>query len=237
MLKEFPTGEEAPFSMQGISISAAVTGDTSISNAAVAVVKAAPEKYTDQTLAQAGVLSTTAGKTADAVFFFAAASKANPYSRDYMYNLAAMMYESKQTAEMIPIVHKLVEMDPGNPDDVTLFTYAFSGLQASTKDPAVKKVAIDSVMYWGKVAEAMPHRVAYSDFERQANRTLLVGTVENRGKTAQAYTIEFEFVGKDGAVLQKATATVPSVAPGATGNFKVDIPIGGVWGVRYAPLK
>ena len=40
-------------------------------------------------------------------------------------------------------------------------------------------------------------------------------------------------------MLQKSTATVANVAPGATGNFKVDIPIGGVCGVRYAalPLK
>jgi tetratricopeptide (TPR) repeat protein len=239
VLKEFPTGDEATFAMQGISISANVVGDTAITNAAVAIVKANPEKYTDQTVAQAGVLSTAAGKTADAVLFFGTAAKMNPYFRDYLYNLAAMMYEAKQTTEMIPIVHKLVELDPSNPDDLMLFTYAFSGVQNGTKDPAVKKAAIDSVMYYGKLSESMPHRLTYTDFERQANRTLLVGTVENRAKDARAFTIEFEFIGKDGAVLQKSTATVATVAPGTTGTFKVDIPIGGVFGVRYAalPLK
>ena len=40
VLKEFPTSEEAPFAMQGITISAAIVGDTAISNAAVAVIKA-----------------------------------------------------------------------------------------------------------------------------------------------------------------------------------------------------
>jgi hypothetical protein len=223
--------------MQGAAISATVTGDTAISNAAVAIVKASPDKFTDQTLGQAGVLSTTAGKTADAVTLFAAAAKANPYFRDYQYNLAAMMYESKQTTEMIPIVHKLIAMDPGNPDDLMLFTYAFSGLSKSSKDPAVTKAAIDSVMYFGKLAEDMQHHLSYTVFERMQNRTILAGTVENRGKVARPYTIEFEFIGKDGAVLQKATATVASVAPGATGTFKVDIPIGGVLGVRYAPLN
>jgi tetratricopeptide (TPR) repeat protein len=237
VLKEFPTGEEAPYAMQGISISAAVVGDTAISNAAVVIVKANMDKYTDQTVAQAGVLSTAAGKTADAVVFFAKANQMNPYFRDYLYNLSAMMYENKQTAEMIPLVHKLVEMDPSNPDDIMLFTYAFGGLQNTTKDPAVKKFAIDSVMYFGKMAEAMPYRLSYSDFQRQANRTLLVGQVENRSKVAKEFTIEFELLGKDGAVLQKATATVPSVAPGASGNWKVDVPVGGVFGVRYAPLK
>ncbi|HEV8410029.1 MAG TPA: hypothetical protein VGQ30_05935 [Gemmatimonadaceae bacterium] len=237
VLKEFPMSDEAPYAMQGISISANVVGDTSISNAAVAIVKANMDKYTDQTLAQAGVLSTAAGKTADAILFFGAAAKANPYFRDYLYNEAAMMYEAKQTTEMIPIVHKLIEMDPSNPDDVMLFTYAFTGLQGGTKDPAVKKWAIDSVMYWGKVAEAMPYKLSFTDFERQTNRTLLVGTVENRGKDAKAFTIDFEFIGKDGSVVQKQSVSVASVAPGASGAFKVDLPIGGVYGVRYAPLK
>ncbi len=237
VLKEFPTSEEAAFAMQGIVASAAIVNDTSISNAAVAVVKASMDKFSDGTLAQAGVLSTAAGKTADAVVFFEAASKANPYSRDYLYNWAAMLYESKHPADMLPIVHKLVAIDPGNPDDLQLFTYAFKGVSDNTKDPAVKKAAIDSVQYFGKLSEDMPFRVAYTDLERQPQRTILQGTVENRAKAAREYTIEFEFVGKDGAVLQKATATVPSVAPNATGNFKVDIPVGGVWGVRYAPLK
>ena len=236
VLKEFPTSEEAPFAMQGITISASIVGDTAISNAAVAVIKANPEKFVDQTVGQAGVLSTASGKTADAVTFFAMAAKMNPYFRDYQYNLAAMMYESKQAADMVPVVHKLIELDPNNPDNYQLFTYAFKGVSDVTKDPAVKKAAIDSVMYFGKIAEDMNVRVSYTDFERQANRTLLVGTVENRAKDARSFSIDFEFLGKDGAVLQKSTATVASVAPGATGNFKVDIPVGGVFGVRYTPL-
>lgn len=236
-LKEFPSGDETPFAMQGISISANVLGDTSISNAAVAIIKAAPEKYADQTIGQAGVLLTAAGKTADAVTFFAMAAKMNPYFRDYQYNLAAMMYESKQAADMVPVVHKLVDLDPSNPDDYQLFTYGFKGVSDVTKDPAVKKAAIDSVMYYGKMSEDMPQRLVYTDFERQPNRTLLTGTVENRAKDARSFSIDFEFIGKDGAVLQKTTATVPTVAPGATGTFKVDIPIGGVLGVRYAALK
>ncbi len=236
VLKEFPSGDEAPFAMQGITISAAVVGDTAISNAAVALVKATPEKFTDASLAQAGVLSTSASKTPDAVMFFQAAVKINPYFRDYLYNLGAMLYENKQQAEMLPIVHKLVDIDPSNPDDLMLFTYGFTGISNSSKDPAVKKWAIDSVAYYNKLAEEMPHRLAYTDFERQANRTLLLGTIENRSKAAKTYTVDFEFIGKDGAVVQKQQVTVANVAPGATGNFKVDLPIGGVIGVRYAPL-
>jgi tetratricopeptide (TPR) repeat protein len=237
VLKEYPSSNEAQYAMQGISISANVLSDTSISNAAMAIVKAAPDKFSDATLAQAGVFATTARNTADAVSFFQEAVKRNPYSREYLYYLAAMLAEAKQSNEMVQVVHKLVEMDPSNPDDYQLFTLAFKGVSDSTKDPAVKKAAIDSVMYYGKIAEDMPYRLAVTDLERQPNRTLLMGTVENRAKDPRPFSIEFEFIGKDGAVLQKATAEVASVAPGATGNFKLDIPIGGVLGVRYTALK
>jgi len=216
VLKEFPTSDEAPFAMQGITISATVVGDTAISNAAVTIIKANPDKFTDQTVGQAGVLCTASGKMADAVALFGMAAKMNPYFRDYQYNLAAMLYESKQAADMVPVVHKLVELDPNNPDNYQLFTYGFKGVSDVTKDPAVKKAAIDSVMYYGKISEDMTMRVAYTDFQRQQSRTLLLGTVENRGKAAREFTIDFEFLGKDGAVLQKSTATVPSVAAGAT---------------------
>jgi tetratricopeptide (TPR) repeat protein len=238
VLKEFPTSDEAQYSMQGISISANILSDTSISNAAVAIVKASPDKFSDATLAQAGVFSTTAGKTADAVTFFQAAVKRNPYSREYLYYLAAMLApDNKRAPEMVEVVHKLVDIDPSNPDDYQLFTIAFKGITDNTKDPAVKKAAIDSIQYYGKMAEDLPYRVSVSDLERQPNRTLLAGTVENRAKAARAFTIDFEFIGKDGTVLNKSTATVASVAPGAMGSFKIDIPIGGVMGVRYAALK
>ena len=236
VLREFPTSDEAPFAMQGVTISAAIVNDTSISNAAVKIIMANPEKFTDQTVGQAGVLCTASGKMADAVTLFAMAAKMNPYFRDYQYNLAAMLFESKKAADMVPIVHKLVELDPNNPDNYLLFTYGFKGVSDLTKDPAVKKAAIDSVMYYGKMSEDMPMRVAFTDFQRQQSRTLVLGTVENRGKTARDFTIDFEILGKDGAVLQKSTATVAGVAPGATGNFKVDVPVGGAYGVRYTPL-
>jgi tetratricopeptide (TPR) repeat protein len=237
VLKEFPSSDGAQYAMQGISISANILSDTSISNAAVTIVKASPDKFSDATLAQAGVFSTAAGKTADAVTFFEAAAKLNPYSREYLYYLAAMLAENKQASEMVQVVHKLIEIDPSNPDDYQLFTIAFKGVSDNTKDPALKKAAIDSIQYYGKMAEDLPFRLSVTDLERQPNRTLLAGTVENRAKDARAFTIDFEFIGKDGAVLNKSTATVASVAPGATGNFKLDIPIGGVMGVRYAPLK
>ena len=241
VLREFPTAEETPFALMGIKTSSLNCADTALVLAAVELVKGATARYNDVTNAQAGVMYTCVGKSNDAVTMFDAASKQNPYSRDYLYNLAAMLYEAKRSAEMMPVLKRLIAIDPSNPENVMLFAYAFKGLSDAEGNAAAKRVLIDSVNYYGKVADDMSqvHKVVYTEFDRLKDRTVLAGQVENKGKAARTFTIEFEFIGKDGAVLAKQTATVANVAAGGVGDFTVEIPIGGVLGVRYAalPLK
>jgi tetratricopeptide (TPR) repeat protein len=238
VLQEYPTSDEAPFALSGISVASTIVSDTAMGVAAVNVIKAAPDKFSDMALATAGVLATRAGRVADAVTMFDAAVKKNPYSRDYLYNLAAMMYEAKRAAEMMPIVQKLVAIDPSNSENVMLFAYAFKGLSDNEKDPAKKKALIDSTVAYGKIADDMNllHKVVYTEFDRTKDHTTLRGQVENHGKTAKTYKLDFEFVGKDGAVIDKKTVSVDNVAAGGTGDFTVELDKGGVYGVRYAPL-
>jgi tetratricopeptide (TPR) repeat protein len=241
VLREYPASDEAPFALSGIASASTITSDTAMALAAVEVIKAAPSKFSDMALATAGVLSTKAGKTADAVLMFEAATKVNPYSRDYLYNYAAMLYEAKRSAEMMPIVTRLVAIDPSNSENIMLFAFAFKGLSDNEKDPAKKKALIDSTVAYGNVADAMNlvHKVLYTEFDRGKDHTTLRGQVENHGKAAKSYTLDFEFVGKDGAVLAKQSVSVANVPSGGAGDFVVDIPTGGVYGVRYTalPLK
>ncbi len=267
VLAEYPASEEATFALGGISQASVIANDTAIARAAINLIKANPSKYSDGTLAQAGVMATHLNDTPMAISFFEAAIKANPYSRDYLYNFAAMLYEGKRATEMLPFVRKLVELDPNNPDNTLLFAYAFKGysdvpdekVKRIQKDSAagfakadlngkkafrdslaayrsVQKVFVDSVVHYSKVSDEMPERVTYTGFDRSKDRTVLQGMVENKGKAPRTFTINFEFLGKDGSVLAKQAATVSNVAPGGTGKFTVDIPVGGVLGVRYAPL-
>ena len=238
LLKEYPSSDEAPFALSGISAASTLTSDTAMGMAAVEILKAAPSKFSDQALATAGVLATRSGKTADAVTMFEAATKVNPYSRDYLYNYAAMLHEAKRPAEMMPVVTRLVAIDPSNSDNIMLFAFAFKGLSDLEKDPKAKKALVDSTVAYGNIADQMnlAHKVVYTVFDRTKEHTTLSGEVENHGKVARSFTIDFEFVGKDGAVVAKQAASVPNVAAGGTGTFTVDIPTGGVAGVRYAPL-
>jgi tetratricopeptide (TPR) repeat protein len=267
---EYPQSEEAPFAVQGIRISAGITSDKSITADLVKMALANATKLTDGALAQAGVAATGAGNSAEAAKLFEAAATQNPYSRDYLYNWAAMLYDTKRSAEMIPVVRKLVALDPSNPENVMLFAYAYKGLSdvpgekltALQKDSAsrylkadlatkktirdsiavyrsAQKVLIDSVVAYSKLGDEMPHKVTYTGLDRLKDKTTVAGEIENRGKAARSFTVEFEFLGKDGAVVGKQTATVANVAPGASGKFTVELAVGGVQGVRYAaiPLK
>ena len=267
LLKEYPTSDEAPFALQSIAMGGIAIGDTASAVAVVELLKSAPARFGDGTLAQAGVLATRLSRSADAAFLFGEAAKQNPYSRDFQYNLAAMLYESKKIQEMLPVVRKLVALDPSNPDNILLFAYYYKTLsdvpearvkaiqadsaktfakadlagKKAVRDSlafyrAAQKVWVDSVAVYGELADKMPHRVAYTEFERGKEKTVLKGNVENHGKAARTFTIEFEFLGKDGAVVGKKAAVVENVAAGGTGDFTVELPIGGVLGVRYAPL-
>ena len=237
LITEYPMVKETPFALSGISYVSTQSSDTALACGAVDIVKGATAKYGDVTLAQAGVVATKCGRTADAVAMFEAAAKVNSYSRDYLYNLAAMLHESKRSPEMIPVIKRLVELDPSNGDNWMLYAFAFKALSDAERDPAKKKVLIDSVAYYGKIADEMPHKLVYTEFDRMDDKTVLMGQVENHGKAARSFTIEFEFLGKDGAVVGKQTATVANVAAGGVGDFQVEIPTGGVLGVRYAALK
>ena len=236
-LTENPSSDETSFSLSGISNAAAMLKDSTLNLGALKVVMATPEKYDEMTLAQAGVIATRAQNQVDAVKLFGAASKLNPYSRDYLYNVAATLYDAKQPAEMIPVVRKLLLLDPGNPDNLMLYAYAYNGLSKAEKDPAKKKMLLDSMVFYNKTSDEMPQKVTYVELGRLKDRTLLKGQVENRTKVARTVTLDFEFLDKSGAVMgTKQTTIVGPIAPGATKDFSLEFPMGGVYGVRYAPL-
>ena len=137
---------------------------------------------------------------------------------------------------MLPVVGRLLALDPQNPDNVMLYSYAFKGLADSTKDAATKKAYTDSaVVYMGK-SDAMKSKIIYTGLDRGDELTSLQGEIENRDKAAKSFTIDFEFVDKTGAVIEKKSVTVGPVAPNGTSNFTVEIQKGGVAGVKYAPL-
>jgi tetratricopeptide (TPR) repeat protein len=95
------------------------------------------DKYSDMSTLQAAICANRNGKTADAVKMFEATLAKNPNSRDALYNGAALLYELRRGQDMLPLVHRLVAIDPNNPDNISLSAYAYNVLNEQWKPPGV----------------------------------------------------------------------------------------------------
>src|SRR5687767_5974730 len=184
----------------------------------------------------AGVAATRAKRYTDAVTLFQAALTQNPYSRDAINNLAASYIQTGEFPKAFPLIDKLVQLDPSNPDNPLLYAFAYQGMYKATKDKKLQKIYTDSLIYFNERSESAPVKVAVREFNRRPNETILVGTVKNLGKAAKTYSLTVEFLDKSGNVVTTETVSVGPVAANATQEFKINSAKGGVSGYRYKPV-
>lgn len=236
VIAEYPASQEAPFAVNGVSVAWAMTNDSSSAIKALEIAKPMLDRYGDVALGQLAFIAVRLNRTTDAEMIFKAASESNPYFRDYLYNYAATLFDLKKSQEMIPVVAKLLALDPSNPDNILLNAYAYKGLADAATDEAAKKAFTDSAVVYSTRSDALKTRVTYTNFDRGQRSTTLSGEVENRGTAPRSYTIEFEFLDNTGAVVDKQTATVGPVAANSNAPFRLTLDKGGIAGVRYAPI-
>ena len=261
---ESPGADVTPYALTGLGIAASSLKDSTFFTKCFEMVDASVAAYNDLSTLQAAVCASRNGKTADAVRMFQATLAKNPNSRDALYNAAALLYDLRKGTEMIPLVTRLMELDPSNPDNISLFAYAYNvlneqskpaavvapsaqpGAKPSTAKPAAAPAPVpvapaekwvDSVTKYMKLSDEMPHRVQMTEFTRFAEKATLNGDIENRGKAAKTYTLEVEFLDLAGAVLDKQTATVGPVDPSKLGSFALTSNKPKIVAWRYAPLK
>jgi Tfp pilus assembly protein PilF len=195
-----------------------------------------PSNYAEGTLLQAGVVASQLKRPDDAALLFAAVANRNPYQRDALNNLAASYIQAGENDKVKPVIDKLVVLDPSNPDNWLLYAFNYVGLLKTTKDVKLKKQYNDSLVFYNNKSEKMPVKVAFTEFTRANDGTTLAGTIENRGTVAKSYTLEVEFLGPKGEVVDTQSASVTSVAPKATGTFKIKSTKTGIAGYRYKPI-
>jgi tetratricopeptide (TPR) repeat protein len=204
-----------------------------------APVLANPSKYGEQVLLNSGVLATRAQKKNDATTFFAAALALNPNQRDALKNLAASYIGANQPDKVIPLVDKLVTLDPNNADNWLLYAYAYSGMLKNTKDPKLTKTYTDSLVKYNDKSEKLNPVLNITEFSMSGadKHAELGGTIENRGTAAKSYTISVDFLDKSGAVVGTQSTTVGPVQPKASVPFKVPFDGDGVVAYRYKPIS
>ncbi len=214
-----------------------IAGDSAQLKTLYAPMMAAPSKYSEGALLQAGVVASQYKRPDDAAVLFDAVVKQNPYSRDALNNIAASLLQVDQIDKAMPFIDKLVLLDPNNPDNVMFYAFAYAGKLKKKSDAKTTRMYNDSLIYWNNKSEKMPVKVAFTEFSRNSDGTTLVGTIENRGTTAKTYTMTVEFLGAGGAVLFTETQSVGPVAPKATKEFTLkNARREGVVGYRYKPI-
>ncbi len=211
-------------------------GDSAQLGKIYAPMIADPSKFSEGALLQAGVIASQFKRPDDAALLFEGVVARNPYSRDGLNNLAASYLQAGETQKAIPVIDKLVALDPSNPDNWMLYAFGYVGKLKTTKDAKLTKSYNDSLVFYNNKSEKMPVQVLFTEFSRNSEGTTLAGKIENRGTTAKTYPIAIEFLGPKGEVLYTETASVGPVAPKASAEFRVKSAKTGVAGYRYKPL-
>ena len=253
-LDAYPQHPDAPRMQASYARMVTLSGDSSAVAAVYADQLSNPTKYNDLALTQAGVIASQAGRQDDAAKLFAAALEQNRFQRDALNNLAATYMQQKKYEPMLPIAQRLLAIDPANPDNYLFVAIAYQGLANATKAPAQKKAYTDSLIKWNRQSEAQAVKVTFSEFTRSDSRAVLGLNVENLAKKAAAparparpaagaaaaattgpktYTVNVEFLDKDGTVVDTQQASVGPVAGGETKQARLESAKGGIVAFRY----
>lgn len=208
-----------------------------------------PDKYSDIQIMEAGVTAARAEQNAFAAQLFEAALKKNPYSRDALFNLAAVYDGAEQYDKMPPVLEKLLNVDPENPDNYQLLARYWQARARALRPAAEGKEPPDpAYVAWeeanNKLLDAFtrmqeaPVRVSFTLFSHDSGSHVLAGNVENRTDEQKNYTLKFEFLDATGAVLDTRDVPVEGVAGKGSKAFRVEIAEKpGIVAFRYAPLR
>lgn len=182
-----PTSPDALRAQPTLARMLLLAGDTAAVASSYAEALANPSKYSDLALTQSGVTASQIGRTADAAKLFELALQANPYERDALNNLSAVLLQLKQFDKILPFAQRLVALDPSNPDNYAFISLAYNGLaNAAANGSAQKKALNDSAFKYYQISEAMPVKVQFTEFTRGESRAVVGMVVE--GLQTQAAT-------------------------------------------------
>ncbi|HRQ79043.1 MAG TPA: tetratricopeptide repeat protein [Gemmatimonadaceae bacterium] len=210
-----------------------------------------PAPYPDLALLVGAEVSRMSGNAPNAITLYRETLKKNPNARDANYFLAYLLIDGNQGEEAIPMLDKLIEIDPSNGDNFLLKSIvvrnratAAQTRRDATRDAAQRQALLREVRAHTAEADSlgakesgMPHKLQVIAFERRAEGAKLNGTIENRSQAAKTYTVEMSFLDATGAVLETLTVTTESIAAGAVSGFELTATKPGIVAWRYKALQ
>lgn len=223
--------------MQNLAKLYVIAGDSLSMGRIYAPVLANPARYGENALMQAGVLASQFKHPDDAARLFSVVLERNPYQRDALNDLAASYIFLNQYDKVFPLVVRLTDVDPSNPENWMLNAYTYAGLLKTAKTGTkLNKQYTDSLVYYSGKADKMPMKVTVTEFSRGTDSTTLAGMVENRSTASRTYPLTVDFLDQKGQVLFSETVSVGPVEAKKIREFRIRSGKGGVSAFRYKPL-
>jgi tetratricopeptide (TPR) repeat protein len=237
LIAEAPKSVQASQARAGLGRVLLLAGDTAAFRTSYKDQIENPDKYDYRDILASAVAAARTQQWADAAGLFENVSKLNPYNRDALYNLAVTYHELGQYEKMVPYLHRLVAVDPGNADNWLLIARAYNGLGKAAqkaKNTAQHKAYNDSTVKYYTKSEQLPVNIIFTEFTTGESKSTLAGTIENKTDAEKSYKLHIEFLDRTGNVVGTKDVAVGPVAAKAKGRFTTTIDGQNIAAFRYA---
>lgn len=235
--REDPSAKDAPAFVSVSLDIAMLLQDTTLLREILAPMLEDPTPYQDLSLLIGAETSRMLNRADDAMALYRGALEKNPNIRDANYFLSFLSIEAKHPQDAMPLVERLLVIDPSNPDNVMMKILAVRQVAEAELDPTKRVALIREVEALTRQESAMPQQVRVTRFERRLVGALFSGEIENRSRAAKTYTLTVEFLDLEGNVLETLSVTTDSAAPNASVPFSLTATQPGIAAWRYAALR
>ena len=134
VLKDKDPGEFGASARAGLCRVAIASGDTASLRVTYREPLTNPTNFTYQDLMNAGVCVARAEMVPEATTLFRAAYNKSAYHRDALSNLSIMLLRAEKYEEALPLVTRLVSVEPNSPDNIQLQVLAYAGYAKKIRD-------------------------------------------------------------------------------------------------------
>jgi tetratricopeptide (TPR) repeat protein len=213
-------------------------GDTVESRKMNDAMMANPAQYNAATLFVAAGSMYGAGQYENAVRLYVEGLKKNPNLRDALFSLTSTYITMGKFDDAVPIVARLLAVDPSNVKTYTQAAVVWRGVVKSSSNAKLTEIATDSAILYSDLRLHSPVSVEMSpEFDTSTDSASLDGVVQNMATEAKSYQVTFEFLNAAGGVVTSTVANVADV-PAKTGKpFSLNVAGKGIVAWRYKAVK
>jgi len=147
----------------------------------------------------------------------------NPYHHNALSDLGGAYLDTKDGANAVATLQRLVQLDPMNKETLHLMGQAWD-LRSQT----------DSARKYTLASDSMAFDISIASMVADSNGVILTGVATNSAKTpSKPIHLTVEFLDATGAVLESQGVDLAAVAPGGSQQFQAHAATKGAVGWRY----